>query len=356
VLAVLGAGDHGQAGVHGAALRDVVGDRVPEFGVAEILVQESAVGPPALTGGRVGVQRPADHQAARGDRLDAEQVAVGQRAPGLPRLDRVVVLGADDQVPRTGRGCVGDADRGPGGDGAQADQVIADAAGQLPAQRVIGGHQQHIGAIQGQREVAGRGGVHHLLRLPAGDPGVLVVVGQHGNVPGAQPQAGRLLPSGAEPHRLGQLHAAERAGEQGQAAAVLHRLQLSGITGQDHLGVGGRCLADDIGQVRVGGHGRLVHQHQVAGPQLGRAAGAALPGEVTQELGAVVGHWDSGGQGVAGRLGRRDPDHPAQPGRLPRPACRGQHLGLAGSGRRVDDRDALPVGQHRQRSRGLIQA
>ena len=34
VLAVLGAGDHGQAGVHGAALRDVVGDRVAQLGVA----------------------------------------------------------------------------------------------------------------------------------------------------------------------------------------------------------------------------------------------------------------------------------------------------------------------------------
>ena len=67
-------------------------------------------------------------------------------------------------------------------DDAEADQVIADAAGQLPAQRVIGGHQQHIGAVQGEREVVGRGGVHHLLRVTAADPGVLVVLGQHGGV------------------------------------------------------------------------------------------------------------------------------------------------------------------------------
>ena len=46
VLAVLGPGDHRQAGVHRAALGDMIGDRVPQFGVAEILVQESAVGPP----------------------------------------------------------------------------------------------------------------------------------------------------------------------------------------------------------------------------------------------------------------------------------------------------------------------
>ena len=34
VLAVLGPGDHRQAGVHGPALRHVIGDRVPEFGIA----------------------------------------------------------------------------------------------------------------------------------------------------------------------------------------------------------------------------------------------------------------------------------------------------------------------------------
>ena len=101
---------------------------------------------------------------------------------------------------------------------------------------MIGGHQQHIGAIQRQRQVVGSGGVHHLLRLTAADPGMLVIIGQHRGIPGAQPQAGRLFPPGAEPDRLGQLHEAERVGEQGQAAAVLHCLQLLGITGQDHLG------------------------------------------------------------------------------------------------------------------------
>jgi hypothetical protein len=56
VLAVLGPGDHRQAGVHGPALRDVIGDRVPEFRIAEMWIQESAVGPPPPSGGRVGVQ------------------------------------------------------------------------------------------------------------------------------------------------------------------------------------------------------------------------------------------------------------------------------------------------------------
>ena len=116
----------------------------------------------------------------------------------------------------------------------------------------------------------------------------------------------------------------------------------------------GRRLADDVGQVGVGDHGRLVHQEEVAGPQPDRATDAALVRQVAQELGGVVGLRDPGGQGVAGRLGRRDADDPAEPGRLPRLAYCGQHLRLAGSGGRVDHRDAPAVGQHRQRRGGLI--
>ena len=62
VLAVLGPGDHRQAGVHRPALSDMIGDRVPQFGVTEILVQESAVGPPPLPGLGVGVQGAAHDQ------------------------------------------------------------------------------------------------------------------------------------------------------------------------------------------------------------------------------------------------------------------------------------------------------
>ena len=141
--------------------------------------------------------------------------------------------------PGLARGAVGDADRRAGLDDAEADQVVADAAGQLPAQRVVGGHQQRVGAVGGQRDVGGRGGVHHLLRVPADDPAVLVVLGQHGGVAVAQPQAGGLFPGGAEPDRLGEPGVAEPVGEQGHAAAVLHRLQLAGVPGQDHLPVAG---------------------------------------------------------------------------------------------------------------------
>ena len=148
VLAVLGAADHGQAGGHGAALGDVVGDRVAQLGVPVAGVGEELAGPAALAGGRVGVQGAADEQAVAGDRLDAEQVAVGQRAAGLPRLGGVVIAGADDQVAGAGGGAVGDGHGGAVLDDAEADQVVADAAGQFPAQRVVGGHQQDIGAVQ----------------------------------------------------------------------------------------------------------------------------------------------------------------------------------------------------------------
>ena len=221
---------------------------------------------------------------------------------------------------------------------------------------MVGRHQQHVGTVQGQGEVAGRGGVHHLLGVPADDPGVLVILGQHGGVPGAQPQAGRLFPPLAEPYRLGELHETETLGEQGQTATAFHRLQLLGIPGHDQLGAAGRRLADDVGHVRVRDHGRLVHHDHVTGTELDRAAGAALPGQMTQKLGSVVRLRDPGGQGVAGRLRRRYPDHPAEPGRSPGLAGRGQHPRLARPGRRVDHRHAPAVGQHRQRGCGLIHA
>src|SRR6185437_293696 len=112
-----------------------------------------------------------------GDGVDAEQVAVGQGPAGLPRLDTVVVAGADDQVPRAGGGAVGDGYRGAGLDQAEADQVVADPAGQLAAQGVVGGHQQGVRAVQGQRDVGGRGGVYHLFRFAAVDAALLVVLG-----------------------------------------------------------------------------------------------------------------------------------------------------------------------------------
>ena len=113
VLAVLSAGDHGQARVHSAALRGVIGDRVAQLRLSEMLVQEGAVGPSPLPGGRIGVQGPADDQPGRSDRLDAEQVAVGQRSAGLPRLDAVVVASADDQVPDARSCAVADPTTGP---------------------------------------------------------------------------------------------------------------------------------------------------------------------------------------------------------------------------------------------------
>ena len=169
-------------------------------------------------------------------------------------------------------------DRGAGLDDAQLDEVVADAAGQLAAQRVVGGHQQDVGAVRGQRDVGGRGGVHHLLRLPADDPAVLVVLGQHGGVAVAQPQAGGLFPGGAEPDGFGEPGVAEGAGEQGHAAAVFHRLQLAGVPGQDHLGAAGLGVGDQVGQVRAGDHRGLIDDQQRAradgdGPRAPRRPG-----------------------------------------------------------------------------------
>ena len=127
VLAVFAAGDHRQAGVHGAALGGVVGDRVAELGPGVVPVQEGPGGPAALPGARVGAEGPADDQAAGGNGLYAEQVAVGQGAAGFPGLGGVVVAGADDEVAGAGLGAVGDGYRRSGLDEAEGDEVVADA-------------------------------------------------------------------------------------------------------------------------------------------------------------------------------------------------------------------------------------
>ncbi len=185
--------------MHSPALSNMIGDRVPEFGITEMLVQESAVGPSPLAGLQVGVQAPAHGEPAGGDGLDTEQVAVGQRPAGLARFYVVVVASADDQITGAGLGAVGDTDGGPGRDDAESDELVADPAGQFPAQRVVGGHQQRVGAVRGEGDVADRRGVHHLLRVSPDDPAVLVILGQYRSVTVAQPQAGRLFPAVVEP-------------------------------------------------------------------------------------------------------------------------------------------------------------
>jgi hypothetical protein len=203
VLAVLSAGDDGQAGSHGAALGHMVGDRVAEFGIFIRCVQEPLVRPAAPPRLGVRVEGAAHQQAVRGDLLDAEQVTVGQGAAGLAGLDGVVVAGAGNQVAAADAGTVRDARDRVRVDAAEADEVVADPAGELPAQAVVGGHQQHVGALKRQGGVGGRGGVEHLLRVAALDPRVLVVLGQDGAVAVTQPQAGGLFPGGVEPPRLG---------------------------------------------------------------------------------------------------------------------------------------------------------
>jgi hypothetical protein len=185
---------------------------------------------------------------------------------------------------------------------------------------------------------------------------VLVVGGQHRGVPGAQPETGGPFPGGLEPDRLGQLNVPELVGQQGHAAAVLHRLQLRDVPGQDHLAV--VCLGegDQVGQVQAGHHQGLIDQQQRARPGVDWAAGAALPGQVAQKLRGVIGLRDARRQGVAGRLRRRHPDDPAESGPLPGPAERTENVGLAGPGGGVDHRYPLAVGQHRQRRGRLILA
>jgi hypothetical protein len=93
----------------------------------------------------------------------------------------------------------------------------------------------------------------------------------------------------------------------GQAAK--HTLELADVPRQDYLGAAVLGVGDQVGQVRAGQHRGLIDDQQGARGDPDRAAGTAAAGQVAQELGGVVRHRDPGGQGVAGRLRRGDPDH-----------------------------------------------
>ena len=210
----------------------------------------------------VGAERAADQEAAGGDGFDAEQVAVGQGPPRLPGLDAVVVAGAHDQVADPYRRAARDGHRRGPVDQAEAEQVLPDAARQLPAQGVVGGDQQRVGVVGGQGGVVVGGGLDHQLRVTAVDPGVLVVFVGDGTVAVAEPQAGGALPRRPEPHRLGQPGVAESAGEQGHTPAVVHGLELLGVARDDDLAPVPFGEGDQVGQVRTGHHRRLVDREE----------------------------------------------------------------------------------------------
>jgi hypothetical protein len=107
----------------------VAGDRVREIGCLVAGVAEGPVGEPPLAGRRIRVEHSADHDAAARDGLDPEHVPVGQGPARLARLEMVIVDPADDQVPGSGLGAVGDPDGAACVDEAEMDQVVADPPG-----------------------------------------------------------------------------------------------------------------------------------------------------------------------------------------------------------------------------------
>ena len=195
--------------MHGGALGGMPGDRVRQVGCLVALVSEGAVGEAALAGGWVGVEQAADHDAAAGDGLDPEHIAVGQGPAGLAGLDAVVVGPADDQVPGGGLGAIGDLDGQACVDEAEVDQVVADPLGEFPAAGPVGRHQQHIAPGQVAGDVGANGLVHGMVGRGAPDAAVLVVLIQRGGIPLTQAEGGGAFPGGGEPDRFGELDVAE---------------------------------------------------------------------------------------------------------------------------------------------------
>jgi hypothetical protein len=107
----------------------VPGDRVGQIRRLVAGVAEGPIGEPPVAGGRVWVEEAADHDAAAGDGLDPQDVAVGQGPAGLAVLEAVVVGSADDQVPGGGLGAVSNPDAPACVDQAQVDQVVSDPSG-----------------------------------------------------------------------------------------------------------------------------------------------------------------------------------------------------------------------------------
>jgi len=261
-LPVLGAGDQDDAGVHGGALGGVPGYRVGEVRCLVAVIAEGTVCELALSGGRIGVEHPADHDAAAGNRLDPQDVAVGQGPAGLARLEAVVVGPADDQVPGRGLAAVGDPDSAAVVDEAEVDQVVANALGEFAAAGPVRGHEQDGAAGQVGGEVGAGALVYGLIRWGAADAAVLVVLVQRGAVAGTEAERGRAFPGGGEPDRFDELDVAEPVGEEHHGAAAFDRGELFLVSGQDELAAVAGGIFSEGGQVGDGNHGAFVSQDQ----------------------------------------------------------------------------------------------
>ena len=132
--------------------------------------------------------------AVGGDGGDLQDVAVGEVAAVVPGPDGAGVAAGHDQVPGAGLLALGQADARARGDEAVADQVVAGAAGQFAGLVFGAGHQQGVLAVEVVGEPAAVGLFGGLFGGAAAQPTVFFVVGEHGDVPGAQPQGGVAFP------------------------------------------------------------------------------------------------------------------------------------------------------------------
>ena len=127
------------------------------------------------------------HRAVVLDRLDAHNVAVREPGP-------VVVDPVDDQIVHARPGAFGQGHRPAAVDQAEAQELAADPAGQLPHVLMAARHQDHVLAVRQQRRRHLRGGLDRLLRQGADDTPLLVVEVRDLGVPGPQPQCRVALP------------------------------------------------------------------------------------------------------------------------------------------------------------------
>jgi hypothetical protein len=335
------------------------GLRVPEVAVVLCIRPKDCERrrPGAFSPDFVGPDDPGDGQAVLADGVDAEQVSVGQGAAWLACVELVGVLPGDDQIADVGPGAFSQACGIARLELAPVEQVALDAAGQIEALAMLERSQGHIGPGEVLGQVGPARLLGHLFVAAAVQPPVRVVVGQRGDLTGADRQRRAAFPVTAETHRLGELGIAQLAGKHRHAAPGLHRAELGVILGDHELGAGPGSVPDDRGQVGHGGGAGLIQDDQRIRAKTRRAAGLAPAREMAQELGGVLRHRDPGlNQDVPPGAGRRDPEYLTLASRAPRIRDAHRGVGLASPGRSDDQLGAARTGQRQERGRRLVQA
>jgi hypothetical protein len=148
-------------------------------------------------------------------------------------------------------------------DAAQVDELVADVGAQQRGIGVRRDDQQRVQPGQVIGEIAADRRDMHLLDRAALEPPPVLVLGEHGRIPGTQSCAGRALPRGGEAADLVQPVRAVVDHQQLQQPARADGAELMVVAGEHQFPAPGPDQVGDPGEVGGVGHAGLVHDEQV---------------------------------------------------------------------------------------------